>query len=33
MAQKSIFQERLNTYIEELKGLYLGLYHDENAFE
>ena len=24
MAQKSIFQERLNTYIEELKGLYLG---------
>ena len=28
----NLFKKRLDTYYDELKQLYLDIYHDENAF-
>ena len=31
--RKSLFDTRLEEHIDELRGLYLDIYHDENSFE
>ena len=31
--RRSIFDDRLNQYYDELKELYMGLYNDEESFE